>query len=154
MDRRTFLGGALVVAAASVVPVAAASMPKTAIPKLRGIGPQHDDWFAIDALLNGEPFIVGETPALIKTDRGRGVVLEGGEFWMSRNLRIRHACGQVIRRNIFRGIGEGWEYLFECGYGDEITLEHNTFFPTPLSVMQLNAMRIPHAEQFQCLGEI
>lgn len=84
VSRRSFLGGALMIAAASLVPVAAFTNP---VPILWGDG-EHDDAPALQALIDGKPFEVAGS-GFIARGFGDNYELMGGKFLLGQGLHFR-----------------------------------------------------------------
>lgn len=96
VSRRSFLGGALTVAAASLVPVAAFTDP---VPVLWGDG-EHDDAPALQALIDGKPFEVAGS-GFIARGFGDSYELKGGKFLLGQGLHFRDngRTGRFIRND-------------------------------------------------------
>jgi hypothetical protein len=80
LTRRSFLGGALAVAGASVVPVSALF---ATVPRIVGDG-IYDDWAGLQAALNGEPFIADDMVVRDATT----VFLKSGAYRLTHKLVI------------------------------------------------------------------
>ena len=82
VSRRSFLGGALAVAGASIIPL---GMTKAAdVPRIVGDG-FHDDWAGLQAAFDGKPFVCeGAYTRVI----GGKIVMRGGHYRVTRPLLI------------------------------------------------------------------
>jgi hypothetical protein len=82
VSRRSFLGGALALTVVAALPVKAFAT----VPTIYGDG-VHDDWAGLQAMFDGEPFLVdGEG---FEPQRVHGsALLRGGAFKISRTLHL------------------------------------------------------------------
>lgn len=96
LSRRSFLRGAMTVAAATIVSVALAD---AGIPRIVGDG-IHDDTLGLQAALDGKPFIADD----FVFSSADGVVIENGHFAISDTLHIgRTGTRATIRHCVFDG---------------------------------------------------
>lgn len=98
ISRRSFLGGALALTAASAVP-ASALRALGAVPVIYGDG-IHDDTDGLQAAIDGKPFRVAGEDAYVLSKGGR-VFFSSGTFRLSRTLHIRNKA--YIRGGRFVG---------------------------------------------------
>jgi hypothetical protein len=83
ISRRAFLGGAIALAAATVVPVEAIKA-LAPLPQIVGDG-VHDDTAGLQALIDGEPVLIG---AEVVTAEHGAITLQGGVYLISSPLVI------------------------------------------------------------------
>lgn len=112
INRRRFLGGLLLIAAAPMVVKAASLMPARAIvPTLWGDG-IHDDTRALQALVDGERVydvrLGAERPA---RRAGEGASLIGGVYVLSTSVDLSKARGVWLNDCTFRPVGEHWNQV-------------------------------------------
>lgn len=87
LSRRSFLGGAIALTAATLLPLDAVA---STVPSIHGDG-VHDDTNGLQALLDGEPFrIVGERPMRLSNEGHANIT--GGTYRVTRPLIIREDC--------------------------------------------------------------
>lgn len=130
VSRRSFLGGALTIAAASLVPVVAFTDP---VPVLWGDG-VHDDAPALQALIDGKPFEVAGS-GFIARDFGDDYELRGGKFLLGCGLHIREngRAGSFVRNTFVaaNGFPEN-DAMIRFHHGGEPTIFDTTTFERQL----------------------
>ena len=130
VSRRSFLRGALTVAAASLVPVAAAkALGLDDVPTLWGDG-VHDDAPALQALIDGKPFkIAGE--GFIARNGAETAFIDGGDYALSNGLVFRKGGRKAAISNAsFRTLPEFPEngYVLKFEHGRNPSEIRNVFF--------------------------
>lgn len=124
LTRRTFLRGALSLAALSAAPVAV--MARLAVPTIYG-DLIHDDTDGLQAALDGRPFIVEGT----LVEGGAAPHLQRGAFLISRTLRVTRPR-TFINQCHFRAV-DGVDTFLSCE--SDRTIISECYFDTGLAPM-------------------
>lgn len=121
VTRRFFLGGALAVAAASVLPTTALAF--SPVPVIVGDG-IHDDADGLQAMFDGKPFRCETTIICDKGDFN----LDGGRFFITKSLRIdgKGKAFSFCNGHIIADIKEG-DCVLEIKNADKVLIRNNTF---------------------------
>lgn len=86
LSRRSFLGGALVLAVATQLPGAA--LARSEVPWLWGDG-MHDDTAGLQAMLDGKPVYVVKDREVITAAEGQPISFSGGQYRISETIVFR-----------------------------------------------------------------
>lgn len=98
-SRRSFLRGALIVAAASVLPAQAIAFVAP-VPVIVGDG-IHDDWAGLQAAFDGNPFRCEKD--FVRVGAHDAIHVDGGHFYISDTLLVKDRAVVWITRNTFDG---------------------------------------------------